>query len=199
MLPAIVNMEGFIHSFTREPVEIPDRQDVRKFLPPYRPKVVLDPKNPMCQGISAMGRDYMEYKAQQHRAQLNAKEMIKKIGKEFGNFFGRDYGLVENYRTEDADFVFVTTGALSTTVKEAVNRLRERNEKAGLLRIRAYRPFPEEEIQKALKDTKMVAVVDNNIAPGYGGIVFPEIKAALYDSNAIVSDFIVSLGGAHVG
>lgn len=199
MLPALVNMEGFIHSFTREPVELPDKHDVRKFLPSYKPKVILDPKNPMCQGISAMGRDYMEFRAQQHKAQLNAKEKIVKIGKEFENFFGREYGLVEKYRTEDADFVFVTTGALSTTVKEAVNRLRERNEKAGLLRIRTFRPFPEEDIKRTLKDVKKVAVIDNNVAPGLGGIVYPEVKAALYDSSAIVSDFIVSLGGTHTG
>lgn len=199
MLPALVNMEGFIHSFTREPVEIPDPIEVRKFLPKYNPKVFLDPKKPMCQGVGAMGRDYMEFRAQHHRAQLNAKSKIKEVGKEFGEKFGRKYGLIEKYKMDDADFAFVSTGALSTTLKEAVNRLREKGRKAGLMRLRTYRPFPEEEIQKALEDVKKVAVIDNNVAPGYGGIVFPEIKAALYDNNAMVSDFIVSLGGTHTG
>ncbi|MCK4634483.1 MAG: pyruvate ferredoxin oxidoreductase, partial [Candidatus Aenigmarchaeota archaeon] len=199
MLPALVNMEGFIHSYTREPVEIPDRFEVAKFLPKYKPKVILDPKNPMCQGISAMGKDYMEFKAQEHKAQLNAIEKIKEIGRGFEKSFGRKYGLVEEYKMDDAKFAFVTTGAISTTVKETVNRLREKGKKAGLLRLRAYRPFPEEEIQRALEDVKKIAVIDNNIAPGYGGIVFPEIKAALYDNDAMVSDFIVSLGGTHTG
>ncbi len=199
MLPALVNMEGFIHSYTREPVEIPDRFDVRNFIPRYRPKVVLDPKNPMCQGISAMGKDYMKFRAQQHKAQLNAIEKIKKVGKKFEKKFGRKYGLVEEYKMSDAKFAFVTTGAISTTVKEAVNNLRKKGKKVGLLRLRSYRPFPEEQIKKSLDDVKRVAVIDNNIAPGYGGIVFPEIKSALYDNNAVVSDFIVSLGGTHTG
>ncbi|UCG95884.1 MAG: pyruvate ferredoxin oxidoreductase [archaeon] len=199
LLPALVNMEGFIHSFTREPVEIPDRFEVAKFLPKYRPKVVLDPKEPMCQGVGAMGRNYMEFRAQHHKAQLNSKKKIEEVGKEFGKKFGRNYGLLEEYRMNDAKFAFVSTGAISTTVKETVNRLRERGEKVGLLRLRTYRPFPEEEIKKALEDVKKVAVIDNNVAPGYGGIVFPEIKAALYDNEALVSDFIVSLGGTHTG
>ncbi len=199
MLPALVNMEGFIHSYTREPVEIPDRLEVSKFLPAYRPRAVLDPEKPMCQGISAMGRDYMEFRAQQHRAQLNAKKKIEEVGKEFGKRFGREYGLVEEHEMKDANFAFVTTGAVSTTVRETVNRLRRKGRKAGLLRLRTYRPFPEEEIQKSLEKVKRVAVIDNNVAPGYGGILFPEVKAALYDNNAVVSDFITSLGGTHVG
>jgi len=197
LLPALVNMEGFIQSYTREPVEIPDKFEVRKFLPRYEPKVVLDPENPMCQGIAAMGKDYMEFKAQQHRAQLNAKSKIKEVGREFGKRFGRSYGLTESYKTEDAEVVFVTTGAISTTVKDAVNRLRGKNERAGLLRLRVYRPFPEEEIREILKSVERVAVIDNNVAPGYGGIIFPEVKACL--EKKVVSDFVVGLGGAHVG
>jgi len=196
MLPALVNMEGFIHSYTREPVEIPDKHKVKKFLPDYKPKVVLDPETPMAQGIAAMGKEYMEFKAQQHKAQLNAKKKIKEVGKEFKKYFGREYGLVDKYKTEDADVVFVTTGAISTTVKEAVNKLRERGKKAGLLRLRVFRPFPEEEIQKVLKSVGKIAVIDNNVAPGYGGIVFPEVKSCV---DSVVSDFIVSLGGTHAG
>jgi len=198
MLPAIVNMEGFIHSYTREPVEIPDKFEVEKFLPRYKPHVVLDPNKPMCQGVSAMGRNYMEFKAQQHKAQLNAKEKIREIGKEFHKYFRREYDLVENYEMKDADFAFVTTGAISTTVKETVNKLREKGKKVGLLRLRTYRPFPEEDVRKALENVKKVAVIDNNVAPGYGGIVFPEIKSVL-DNKTMVSDFIVSLGGTHTG
>ena len=125
------------------------------------------------------------------------QKLIKEVGKEFRKYFGREYSLVESYKLEDAEFAFVTTGAISTTIKEAINRLREKNRKVGLLRLRVYRPFPEEEIQKALKNVKKVAVIDNNVAPGYGGILFPEVKACLDD--VIVSDFVVSLGGTYTG
>ncbi|MCD6477845.1 MAG: pyruvate ferredoxin oxidoreductase [Candidatus Aenigmarchaeota archaeon] len=199
MLPTLINMEGFIQSYTREPVSIPDQKTVRKFLPKYKPHVVLNPDDPMCQGIGAMGKDYMKFRAQQHKAQLNALKKIKDVGKEFGKVFGRSYGLVEKYKTDDADFVFVSMGALSTTIKETVNRLRSEGKKVGLLRIRTYRPFPEKEIKKILKDVKTVAVIDNNVAPGYGGILYPEIKSALYGTDTIVSDFIVGLGGTHTG
>lgn len=199
MLPAVINMEGFVQSHTREPVEIPDKFEVAKFLPRYRPELVLDPKNPMSHGVYTKGKDYMGFRAQQHKAQLNATKKIKEVGEDFGKRFGREYNLVEKHKMKGAKFAFVTMGAMSTTAKEAVNRMRERGKKVGLLRLRTYRPFPEKEIQETLQDVKKIAVIDNNAAPGYGGIVFPEIKAALYDSDAIVSDFIVGLGGTHIG
>ncbi len=199
LLPSLINMEGFIQSYTREPVEIPDYKKVRRFLPKYKPHTVLDPKNPMCLGIGAMGKDYMEFRSQEHKAQLNAIKKIKEVGKEFGKIFGRKYNIIEKYRTDDADFVFVTTGAMSTTVKEAVNYLREKNKKVGLLRLRTYRPFPEKDIQKALENSKKIAVIDNNIAPGFGGIIYPEVRSALYGNKALISDFIVGLGGTRTG
>lgn len=194
LLPSIINMDGFIHSYTREPVCIPEQGCVDRFLPKYEPKTILDPKKPMSLGTPVIP-EYMYFRSQHHKASMNALKVIPKVCKEFEKAFGRKYGLIEKYKCDDAKIIFVALGSLCTTIEEAVNDLRKEGMKVGLLRIRVLRPFPKDEIKKALKG-KHIAVIDNNVAPGYGGILYPEICSVVGTEN--VSDFIVGLGGKNV-
>lgn len=196
-LPFLVNMDGFIHSYTREPVVIPEQAAVDKFLPAYRPKISLNPDAPMSLGVPVM-EGYSYFKGQQHASQRNALAVTKKVCKSYARAFGRRYDIVERYRTADAKIIFVSIGPLSTTITAAVDSLRKQKVRAGLLRLHCYRPFPVDAIADTLADADAVAVIDNNCAPGLGGILYPEICAAL-PSARNVSDFVVGLGGQHIG
>ncbi len=196
-LPAIVNMEGFTLSYTREPAEIPEQETVDKFLPPFKPNVFLDVNKPMVLGCPVMN-EYMNFKSQQRKAMMNAEKRIGEVFADFENLTGRKYSNIEEYKTEDAETVFVSLGSNSTIIHAAVDSLREQKQKIGLLRILCYRPFPEEEIRKALKNAEKIIVVDNDISTGYGGILYPEIKSAV-GADKKISNVIVSLGGKFIG
>ncbi len=197
LLPAMVNMEGFILSYTREPVEIPSETKVRRFLPKYRPKFLLDPKKPMALGVGVM-REYPYFRSQVYMAHRNALKVIEQVQKDWARAFGRRYSLVEPFMMKGAKAALVSMGANSTIARAAVKSLREQDYKIGLLRIRVYRPFPEDSIRTHLSGMKAVGVLDQNLSPGYGGIVYPEIKACLQGRNIPVSDYIMGLGGRHV-
>lgn len=196
MLPAIVNMEGYVLSYTRQPLTLLEQKDVDKFLPSYKPKVVLDVEKPMSLGVPVM-KEYGYFKSQTHKAQLNALEVIKKVCHEFKKDFGRCYELVEKYKTEDAHIIFVACGSISTTIQESIDTLRKQGLKVGLLRIRSFRPFPSLEIRKALESCDRIIVIDSNVAPGSGGIIYPEICSLV--NNEKVYDVIIGLGGRPVG
>jgi len=197
LLPSLINLDGFILSYTREPTEIPDQKRVDSFLPKFRPKVYLDPKKPMALGVGVM-KEYSYFRSQAHLAQKNALRIVKEVQDAFGHKFGRRYGLVEPYMMDGARAALVTMGANTTIARAAVKSLRAKGKKIGLLRLRLFRPFPEEEIVRALSGLDAVGVVDQNLAPGRGGIVYPEIKAALYGQRIPISSFIISLGGKHI-
>ncbi len=197
MLPSLVNMDGFILSYTREPTRIPDQRKVDSFLPGFRPKVYLDPKKPMALGIGVM-KEYSYFRSQVHLAQKNALKAVKDVQNRFGRKFGRRYSVVEPYMMDGARAALVTMGANTTIARAAVKSLRAKGKRIGLLRLRLFRPFPEEDIRRVLSGVDAVGVVDQNLAPGRGGIVYPEIKAALCDRRIPVSSFIISLGGKHI-
>ncbi|MFH1696668.1 MAG: hypothetical protein ABH854_02045 [Candidatus Diapherotrites archaeon] len=194
MLPALVNMDGFVQSYTRYEVEIPAQSVVDKFLPKYRPQTILDVKNPMSLGVPAMP-EYMDFRAQMHRAQMDALPEIKRAYKEWAKLTGRQYDVVERYKLSDAEEAIVIMGSNSLSAKTAVDMLRAKGVKVGLLRLRVLRPFPMEDIRRALNGMKKVAVIDQAVAPGKGGILYPEIKEALYDHDVKVSSYIAGLGG----
>ena len=197
MLPSLINLDGFILSYTREPTEIPDQSKVDSFLPKFKPKVYLDPKKPMALGIGVM-KEYSYFRSQSHLAQKNALGVIKEVQAAFGRKFGRRYSVVEPYMMDGARACLVTMGANTTIARAAVKALRARGKRIGLLRLRLVRPFPEEDLRKALSGLDAVGVVDQNLAPGRGGILHPEVKAALCDYRIPVSSFIISLGGKHI-
>jgi pyruvate ferredoxin oxidoreductase alpha subunit len=163
---------------------------------PYK----LDPSNPMTMGPVAMPNYYFEFKRQQEEAMKNAFKVIQQVHEEYAQLSGRRYGdgLLDQYMLEDAETVIVCLGSTAGTVKTVIEELRAEGIKAGLLRIRAFRPFPVEGIAKALGRAKAVAVMDRSMSfGGNGGAVYLEVRNALYDAQAhpYVTNYIYGLGG----
>jgi pyruvate ferredoxin oxidoreductase alpha subunit len=200
MLPVLVSLDGFILSHIIEPVELIEKEQVQEFLPSYTPKYTLNPDAPMTFGPIAPPYVYMELKYQQEEAMNNALEVVKQVDGEYGEKFGRSYGIVEGYKTEDADVVLLTMGSITTTARGVVMQLRERGEKVGLIKLKLYRPFPKEELKTLLTKFRIIGVVDKNVGFGSGGAVFHEVRSALYGTNSQphVLGFVVGLGGRDV-
>lgn len=204
-LPVMVILDAFFLSHTYEPVDVPSQAEVDAFLPPYEPKFRLDTENPMALNVVAPTGVYMEMRRSIQMAMEAAPHVLEAIEDDFQAKFGRRYGQVSPYRCDDADTVLVMAGTASETARVAVDQLRARGEKVGLLRIRMFRPFPAEAMAKALGRAKKVAVLDRNCSFGAGGIFAQELKAALYSragedgqrSPAIYS-YVTGLGGRDV-
>ncbi|MEM2937176.1 MAG: transketolase C-terminal domain-containing protein [Candidatus Bathyarchaeia archaeon] len=211
MLPVMVCLDGFILSHSLENVNVLPDDVVKNFVGVrqfpnvinHEGKVVplkLDPENPMTMGPVAFPNYYFEVKRQQEEAMENALEVIRKVHDEYAEISGRSYGdgLLDSYRLEDAEMAIVCLGSTAGTVKTVVDELRAEDVKAGLLRIRTFRPLPVDGIRKALENVKVVAVMDKCTSfGGYGGPAFHEIRHALYDANKhpIVINYIYGLGG----
>ncbi|MDF1532349.1 MAG: pyruvate ferredoxin oxidoreductase [ANME-2 cluster archaeon] len=197
LLPIMVNMDGYVLSFTDEPITIPTAGMVKEFLPKYTPKHTIAKDMPITVGPPVLD-EYTIFRAQNHVAARNALEVMEEVMVDFDRIFGRRYHLVDEFMLEDAELVLVTQGSMSTTAKAAIMEMREEEDiKVGLLRLRVIRPWPASAIAAALKNAKAVAVIDRNVAPGKGGIMLPEIVETLYhlDRRPLVSSFIVGLGG----
>ncbi|WP_027718925.1 transketolase C-terminal domain-containing protein [Desulfovirgula thermocuniculi] len=201
LTPVMVCLDGFVLSHTEEVVEIPRQEEVDSFLPPYRPAYYVDPERPAV-FAPGMGPDlYPSYKRSQQLAMEKAREVIKAVDEEFGALFGRRYGgLAEPYRCEGAKAVLVTLGSVTSTAREVVDRLRQQGHAVGLLRLRALRPFPAQEIREILGGAEVVAVLDRNCSFGLEGAVCTEVKAALYGlaRQPQVLGFIRGLGGQDI-
>ncbi|MGZ4856760.1 MAG: pyruvate synthase subunit PorA [Methanobacteriaceae archaeon] len=196
LLPCMVCLDGFILTHTVEPVDIPNSEDVDKFLPPYKPEhAFLDPERPMSLGTFTDPNYYMDARHDMELAMERSKKIIMKANQEFADIFGREYGLVEKYKCEDAETILVAMGSVCSTIKDVIDDLRSQGEKVGLLRVRVFRPFPQDEIREALKGASQVAVLDKNISFGVGGALYNDIKAKM-DINAY--GFIVGLGGRDI-
>lgn len=199
LLPVIVNLDGFYLSFTREPVVIPELDEVHRFLPPYTPEhASFTASRPMAQGIAVLGGSlYSYFKYQMQLAARNALLVHDEAAAAFESTFGRKYGLIDGYRLDDADYVFVMSNSFATKGRAAVDRYREIGIAAGLLRLRVIRPFPAQAIARALSGKRAVAVIDQNLSVGFGGITYAEILSALYSDKARppVLSFVGGLGG----
>jgi pyruvate ferredoxin oxidoreductase alpha subunit len=175
------------------------QEEVDRFLPGFTPYERLDASNPISFGMYATPDYYHEFRYEMDRALKGSKAIIEKRGKEFGQMFGRDYSaMVEGYCLEDADTAIVAMGSICGTTKDAIDEMREEGKKVGLLKIRVFRPFPSEDIARALAHVKRVAVLDKNISLGAKGAVALEVKDALYNSGIPVKDYIIGLGGGDV-
>ena len=200
LLPVIVNLDGFHLSFTREPVEVPSLAAVREFLPAYAPTHArFSVSHAMAQGVAVLGGSaYSFFKYQMQRAAEAVIDVHDAVAAEFCNRFGRCYGAVESYRLDDAEWVIIMSNSFSTAGKAEVARLRSRGERVGLLRLRLIRPFPQQELQWLLDGRRGVAVIDQNISLGKGGILFAEVASALCGRPAPpLLSFIGGLGGRH--
>jgi len=199
LLPAFVCFDGFILSHTYEPVDMLSQEEADRYLPGFAPAERLDAADPISFGMYATPEYYLEFRYEMDLAQKRAKDVIAKAGKEFGSLFGRDYSaLVEGYRLDDAETVIVTMGSLCGTVKDTIDEMRAEGKNVGLLKIRVFRPFPTEDVAKALARAKRIAVLDKNISLGSKGAVALEVRDALYGSGIPVRDYILGLGGRDV-
>lgn len=202
LLPVMVMMDGFIISHALENLEIIGDEDVKKFVGEYKPDYyLLNVKNPVTFGPLDLQDFYFEHKRQQAEAMENAKEVILEVGKEFGKISGRNYGFFEKYKLDDAEMAVVVMNSAAGTAKDVVDELRAQGKKAGLLKLRVFRPFPHKEIAEALKGVKAIGVMDRaETFSGFGGPMFAPIRAAMYDLNAgnTIVDYIYGLGGRDV-
>lgn len=201
-LPVMICQDGFITSHAVENMELLEDDDVKKFVGEYEPEnYLLNPECPMAVGPYSITDYYMEAKRNQAEGMKHAEEVVLEVAKEFAEISGREYGLFEAYRMEDAEYAVVMIGSAAGTTKDAIDKLREAGEKVGLLKIRLYRPFPAEAIAQALTGVKAVAVMDR--AEGYtnhGGPLGADVMSALYRarSQALAVNYIYGLGGRDV-
>ena len=202
LLPAMVTTDGFIISHGLEAVELANDDEVKGFIGEYHPRyTLLDVKHPVTFGALDFTDYYYEHRRQIADAIEQAKIVILQIGKEFGDKFGRHYEYFEEYRLDEAEIVMVALGSTAGTVRTAVDCLRNQGIKAGLLKIRVFRPFPSKELADALSNIDTVVVLDrSDTLAGTGGPVFHEIRSALYDKNKRpkVVNVIYGLGGRDI-
>jgi pyruvate ferredoxin oxidoreductase alpha subunit len=201
-LPVMVTLDGFILSHTLERVELLDDDEIQQFIGEYEhPHSLLDTENPSTYGPVDLPDYYFEHKRQQVLAMEQAKESILEVGKAFAELTGREYGLFEAYRLDDAEAAILAMGSTAGTAKEAVDRLRDQGKKVGLLKLRVFRPFPYEELAQSLEHLKVLAVFDRAISFGsYGGALFSEIRSAMLGAGRtpLVVNYIYGLGGRNI-
>ncbi len=200
LLPIMVMIDGFILSHTLEPLDIPDQEDVDKFLPPFNPPYYLDVENPMTFGAAAKGDLFYNLRKDIQKSMERAFDIVEEAHRKFNLIFKRNYRLTHPYKIEDAEIAFVTCGALTGTVKVAVDKLREKGIKVGVLKIRYFKPFPKEEVVEYLKNIKKVIVLNRSVNFGSSGSITQEIKDAFYYESIKpeIYDYIISLGGKEV-
>ncbi|MDZ7289069.1 MAG: pyruvate ferredoxin oxidoreductase [candidate division KSB1 bacterium] len=200
LLPSMIVLDAFFLSHTYEPVDVPEPNEVDAFLPPYRPKIKMEVNDPHAFGALVAPENYYEFRYNIQKDFERAPEVIERVGREFGEQFGRYYGLVEAYQIEDADLVLVTSSTITSTARAVIKERRARGEKVGLLKIRVFRPFPFAALRQALLGVPKVAVIDRNISFGHHGIFYSELKSALYgqDGAPLVFGFVAGLGGRDV-
>lgn len=202
-LPVIVNMDGFYLSFTREPVELPKAGAVDAFIPPFDPEnIVFRASTPTSQAVAVLGGSpYSYFRYETQLAALNAIEVYDEISEAFEQRFGRKHDSIESYRSEDADILFVMMGCFATKAKVAVDGLRDAGKSVGLLRPRLLRPFPAQQMQRLVAGKRGIAVIDQNLSFGKGGILHSELASVLYgrkEAPPILASFIGGLGGRDI-
>ena len=199
--PFMANLDGFVLTHTYEVVDVPTTEQADAFLPPFETENKLDLNNPRNLAFSAGPDHNTAFKYKEHQGILRAAKVIAEAEDKFAEIFGRRYtGLVESYRTEDADVVLVTLGSIAGLVRETVDRLRAQGQKVGLLRLRYLRPFPKEEIAAALTGAKAVAVLEKDISFGNEGTVFTNLNSALLQAGISIPsvNYVGGLGGKNI-
>ncbi len=201
LLPFNINLDGFQLTHVVEPMLFPDQEEVDKFLPEYKPYATVHPDRVVSMGTLGMPEIFTEAIKAKDMALINSKKAILEVWREWEEQFGRKYGPIEAYRTEGANVLLLTVGSMGETAEIAVDELRKRKMPAGLLKLKLWRPFPSEELRKAVKGAKVLAVMDRAVSfGGSAGPVCAEVKSALYgepDRPAIVN-YIIGLGGRDV-
>jgi pyruvate/2-oxoacid:ferredoxin oxidoreductase alpha subunit len=201
-LPVMVILDAFFLSHTSEPVDVPDADLVDAFLPRREAALKLDPDDPHAFGALVRPDDYMEMRWDQQEAMERTRRVFQEIDADWRALTGRGWGAIEPYRAADAELLLVTSGTITSTAREVVDRRRADGEKVGLVKVKMFRPFPTHRLRRALRGARKVAVLDRNISPGHGGIFAEEIRSALYDvpldDRPGLHGFVLGLGGRDV-
>ncbi|HSC97158.1 MAG TPA: pyruvate ferredoxin oxidoreductase [Burkholderiales bacterium] len=195
-LPVMVCMDGFILTHATERLDLPAQTQVDAFLPPYEPRQVLDPKEPVSIGAMVGPEAFMEVRYLAHAKQMQALELIPKQAAEFQRIFGRDSGgLVRGHRTEDAATIVVALGSVLGTIKDTVDEMREQGHRIGVLGVTSFRPFPLAEVRRILAPAQRVVVLEKALAVGIGGILSANVRMALSGVQLHGYTVIAGLGG----
>lgn len=201
--PVMVCLDGFVLTHTYEVVDMPDQGAVEAFLPAYAPgENILDLDNPKSLCISVSPEWQTEFRHQQHEAMAAARRVIRAVDGDFAAAFGRRWGgLVEEYRCEDAEYALAGMGSVMGTARIVVDKLRSEGHKVGLIKVRHFRPFPEEELATLGRRLKGIGVIDRNLSFGSSGALYAETKAALYSAGGACPhtvNFIAGLSGRDI-
>jgi pyruvate ferredoxin oxidoreductase alpha subunit len=195
-LPVMVCMDGFILTHAYERVDLPEQAQVDRFLPPYEPRQVLDPNDPVTIGAMVGPEAFTEVRYLAHAKQMQALDLIPEIAEEFKQVFGRDSGgLVKPYRLDDAETIVIALGSVLGTIKDTVDILRDEGVKVGVLGITSFRPFPIAAIRDATAHAKRIVVIEKCFAVGIGGIVSRDVRSAVQSRPQPVYTVVAGLGG----
>ncbi len=200
LFPVMVAIDGFFTSHFIEPVEIPDQETIDAFLPPFSLPTRFNVDDPAYIANVVNAEQYMGYRQRSFEDMEKTRPVIKEVNRQYKEIVGRGYGVIEAVETDGAEIVLATSGAMTSTARVAIESLRAKGYKAGLLKLKAFRPFPTEEVQAVLKNVPRVAVLDRNISLGKEGIWCQELKAALYplERRPAVFGYIGGICGADV-
>ncbi len=195
-LPVMVCMDGFILTHAVESVDMPEQMDVDAFLPPYEPRQLLDPNDPVSIGAMVGPEAFEEVRYLSYLRQLDALERIPVLAAEFAASFGRaSGGLLHGYRTEDAETIVVALGSVLGTIKDAADALRATGQRVGVLGITSFRPFPHDAVRDALSGARRVVVVEKAFSVGFGGVLSTDVAMATHDADLSLRTVIAGLGG----
>ena len=202
-LPVLVNLDGFYLSYTREPVLIPDAAAARSFVGPFVPGAVqFRADAPVSEAVAVLGGEaYSYFRYQIQAAMGKGLAVYDEVASQFAAAFGRSYAKIEAYRADEADFLFLMMGSFATKAMDAVDQLRDAGWKIGLLRLRLLRPFPERDLRVLAEGKKGIAVIDQNLSFGRGGILHTEVTSSLYGhpgAPPVVAAFVGGLGGRDI-
>jgi pyruvate ferredoxin oxidoreductase alpha subunit len=198
-MPIMVCMDGFILTHAFERIDIPEQNQVDSYLPPFDPRQVLDPAEPVSIGAMVGPEAFMEVKYLAHAKQMQAIERIPVLAAEFKQIFGRDSGgLIRTYCSEDAETMVIAMGSVLGTIKDTVDEMRAEGHKIGVLGIISYRPFPLEQVRAALINCKRFVVLEKSLAVGMGGIVATDVRMAVTGSGLKGYTAIAGLGGREI-
>jgi pyruvate ferredoxin oxidoreductase alpha subunit len=195
-LPVMVCMDGFILTHAYERIDLPSAEQVDAFLPPYEPRQVLDPAEPVTIGAMVGPEAFTEVRYLAHAKQIQALDVIPQVANDFHEHFGRaSGGLLERYRSDDAQTVVLALGSVFGTIAEVVDELREGGTSVGAVALKSFRPFPLAELREALAHAERVVVVERALAVGIGGIVSANVRTALAGLPVVAHTVIAGLGG----
>jgi len=195
-LPVMVCMDGYVLTHATERIDVPDQADVDAFLPPFVPRQVLDPAEPVSIGAMVGPEAFTEVRFLAHAKQIQALELIETVSGEFAAIFGRESGgLVSEYRADDADVVVLAMGSVLGTLRDVVDGLRDDGQRVGIVGVTSFRPFPFDAVRHAIGSARRVVVVERAFSIGFGGVLSADVTVALGEAYPRVATVVAGLGG----